>query len=140
MSTKGELFRHPINGSSEQTWDGFSWPAFFFGAIWLLVKGLWGHFAINIVLLIVTAGFAAPVIWIVYGFIGNASHKSSLVKKGYLTEDQWAQKGHSTATPSQAAAVSQKDNLTKLKELGELRSTGVLTDDEFNKQKAKLLS
>ena len=139
MSTKGEVLRHPVNGNTEQTWDGFSWPGFFFGAIWLLVKGLYGHFAINLLLLIITAGFAAPVIWIVYGFIGNGAHKSSLLKKGYLSEEQWAKKDQPVASASPKVTSSQKDHLTQLKELGELRDKGVLTDEEFNRQKAKLL-
>ena len=139
MSTKGEVLRQPTNGSEEQTWDGFSWPGFFFGVIWLLVKGLYGHFLINLVILIVTGGFAAPIVWIVYGFIGNAAHKKSLLKKGYLTASQWeSQRGNRTdlsAGPSQ----SQKDHLTQLRELGELRDKGILTEEEFSKQKAKLL-
>lgn len=32
------------------------------------------------------------------------------------------------------------DNITKLKELGELHAQGILTDDEFAAQKAKLLA
>jgi hypothetical protein len=41
-----------------------------------------------LLLCIVSSGWAIPIIWIVYGFIGNAVHKSSLLKKGYLTESQ----------------------------------------------------
>ncbi len=33
-----------------------------------------------------------------------------------------------------------EDNITKLKELGELHAQGILTDDEFAAQKAKLLA
>ena len=89
MSIQGEVLRHPINGTTEETWDGFSWPALFFGVIWLLVKGLYGHFLINLVVLVLSAGFAAPIVWIIYGFIGNGAHKSSLLKKGYFTNNQW---------------------------------------------------
>jgi hypothetical protein len=91
------------------------------------------------VLLIITAGFAAPVIWIVYGFIGNGAHKSSLLKKGYLTEEQWSKKDQPSTPILQSIQTPQKDRLTQLKELGELRDNGVLTDDEFTRQKAKLL-
>ncbi len=140
MSTKGEILRHPVNGSQEQTWDGFSWPGFLFGVIWLLVKGLYGHFLINLVLVIVTAGFAAPIVWIVYGFIGNGAHKSSLLKKGYLTENQWASKNVAAATQLQPAFAAQKDQVTQLLELAELRDKGVLTEQEFSQQKTKLLN
>lgn len=139
MSTKGEVLRHPVNGSSEQTWEGFSWPGFFFGVIWLLLKGLYGHFLINLILLIVTAGFAAPVVWIVYGFIGNGAHRSSLIKKGYLTESQWAAKDLASPAPRQPSSAAPRDQVTQLRELADLRDKGILTEQEFSQQKAKLL-
>ncbi|PBC47275.1 SHOCT domain-containing protein [Rhodococcus sp. ACPA1] len=40
-------------------------------------------------------------------------------------------------SPPPAAGV---DRLTALKQLGELREQGVLTDDEFNAEKAKILA
>lgn len=105
MSTQGETLHHPINGASEQTWDGFSWPALCFGAIWLLAKGLYGHFVIGLVLLIITLGFAAPVLWLVCGFVGNDIHRSSLLKQGYLTRDQWEKKNRPAAEEIYAANV-----------------------------------
>lgn len=140
MSTKGEVLYHPVNGSQEQTWDGFSWPAFFFGVIWLLVKGLYGHFLINLVIAIATGGFAVPVIWIVYGFIGNDAHKKSLLKKGYLTSTQWEARNASSAASVPSFSSFQRDHVAQLRELAELRDKGVLTEEEFSKQKAKLLS
>ena len=140
MSTQGEVLRHPVNGTKEQTWDGFSWPGFFFGVIWLLVKGLYGHFLINLVLVIATAGFAAPVVWLVYGFIGNGAHKSSLLKKGYLTEAQWSKKETMPSSVSPAPSPSTKDHLTQLKELSVLKEKGFLTDAEFSLQKARILN
>ena len=140
MSSQGEVLRHPVNGTKEQTWDGFSWPGFFFGAIWLLIKGLYGHFLISLVLLVVSAGVAAPIIWIVYGFIGNGAHKSSLLKKGYLVEKQWSKKESQSSTVQQSSPSIPKDLLTQLKELAELKEKGILTDEEFLQQKAKLLS
>jgi hypothetical protein len=138
MSTKGDILRQPSNGTEEQTWSGFSWPALFFGIIWLLVKGLYGHFLISLAIVIATAGFAAPVVWIVYGFIGNDVHKKSLLKKGYLTNEQWTTRDQKMNAPF--SNTPQKDNLTKLKELGELREKGVLTEDEFNQQKQLIIS
>jgi len=41
------------------------------------------------------------------------------------------------ASPPPAGGV---DRLTALKQLGELRAQGVLTDDEFNAEKAKILA
>jgi hypothetical protein len=41
--------------------------------------------------------------------------------------------------PPPPAAAPQADVISQLKELGELHSSGVLTDEEFAAQKAKLL-
>lgn len=41
--------------------------------------------------------------------------------------------------PPPPAAPSQEDTLTQLKELGELKASGVLTEEEFEAQKAKIL-
>jgi len=41
--------------------------------------------------------------------------------------------------PAAPAAPSQSDVISQLKQLGELRDAGVLTEDEFAAQKAKLL-
>ncbi len=140
MSTTGEVLHHPENGNPEQTWNGFSWPAFFFGVIWLLVKGLYGHFLINLVILIVTGGFAAPIVWIAYGFIGNDAHKKHLLEKGYLTSEQWENRSAASAPTSPASSDGLRDHVAQLRELAELRDKGVLTEEEFSKQKAKLLA
>lgn len=140
MSTKGEVLRNPSNGSSEQTWDGFSWPGFFFGVIWLLVKGLYGHFLINLVIVIATGGLAAPIVWIVYGFIGNGAHKSSLLKKGYLTESQWRSKEARPYGQEDPAFGRASDGISRLKDLAELKEKGILTEEEFKQQKANILN
>ncbi len=139
MSTKGEVLHHPVNGSAEQTWDGFSWPAFLLGVLWLLVKGLYGHVAINVVLLIATAGFAAPVIWIAYGVMGNGVHKAALIKRGYLTEAQWRAEQAGSGSGDGSVPRSGIDQLARLRQLGELRDNGTLTDEEFQREKARLL-
>lgn len=41
--------------------------------------------------------------------------------------------------PPPPAATPQEDTLTQLKELGELKASGVLTEEEFEAQKAKIL-
>ncbi len=33
MSTKSENLYYIINETTEETWEGFSWPGFLFGAI-----------------------------------------------------------------------------------------------------------
>jgi hypothetical protein len=42
--------------------------------------------------------------------------------------------------PAPAAAPGQKDMVTQLKELAELKDQGILTDAEFDAQKAKILA
>jgi putative oligomerization/nucleic acid binding protein len=42
--------------------------------------------------------------------------------------------------PPQQAAPAQPDKLEQLKQLGELKASGVLTDAEFEAQKAKILA
>ena len=42
--------------------------------------------------------------------------------------------------PPQAAAPAGEDTLTKLQKLGELKAAGVLTEEEFAAQKAKILA
>lgn len=59
----------------------------------------------------------------------------------------WSQGAATAAQAPQSAAVpppppdapSQADVITELKQLGELRDNGVLTEEEFAAQKAKLL-
>jgi hypothetical protein len=52
---------------------------------------------------------------------------------------RWAQQDQGYAEPPQAApAPAGGDPIQQLKELGELHESGVLTDEEFAAQKAKL--
>jgi len=59
-------------------------------------------------------------------------------------QSRWAQQeapqeGYSEAPP-QAAPAASVDPIEQLKKLGELRDSGVLTEEEFAAQKAKILS
>ncbi len=62
-----------------------------------------------------------------------------------MRQDLWAKMiGASTGTPRPAAVGGQVGTgadlrLTRLRELGELRASGVLTEDEFLAEKAKIL-
>jgi hypothetical protein len=53
--------------------------------------------------------------------------------------EQEQQGGYYEQAPPPPAAPSQEDTLTQLKELGELKASGVLTEEEFEAQKAKIL-
>jgi len=52
-----------------------------------------------------------------------------------LQQQQYAQPQYAAPAP----AGPSQDNIEKLKELGELHAQGILTDEEFAAQKAKLL-
>ena len=87
-----KVYSHPIQGFKAVK-VGFSWPAFFFGDLWMLVKRLWGLAAIwictyvvlliietatdssqakgaqVIVYLLLAAGYLA--LWLIPGFQGQ---------------------------------------------------------------------
>ena len=58
----------------------------------------------------------------------------------WAEQDAQAAPQQAYAEPAPAAAPPQEDNIAKLKELGELHAQGILTDEEFAAQKAKLLA
>jgi hypothetical protein len=55
-------------------------------------------------------------------------------------QQQYQQQYAQPAPPPPAAAPSQDDLIEKLQQLGQLRDQGILTDAEFEAQKAKLLA
>jgi Short C-terminal domain len=81
---------------------------------------------------------------------GTATAVSNRVSRRQA--ERWAEQGEyqpaymgggqaaPAAAPPPAAAPAGDDNIAKLKELGELRDSGVLTEAEFEAQKAKLLA
>jgi hypothetical protein len=54
----------------------------------------------------------------------------------YAQQQQYAQ----AQAPPPAAAAPEKDMVTQLKELADLKDQGILTDAEFEAQKAKILA
>lgn len=75
---------------------------------------------------------------------GTATHVSNNVSRrqgnrwARQEQDQYAQQQQAAPAPAPAAAP-QKDTVTQLKELAELKDQGILTDQEFAAQKAKIL-
>ena len=75
---------------------------------------------------------------------GTATHVSNNVSRRQgerwqrKEEEQAAQQQQYAAPPPQAAPP-EADPIAKLRELGELHEQGILTDEEFAAQKAKLL-
>jgi hypothetical protein len=73
---------------------------------------------------------------------GTATAVSNRVSRRQA--DKWAaedqQEYYDQAPPPQPAAAPQPDKLEQLQKLGELKASGVLTDAEFEAQKAKILA
>lgn len=73
---------------------------------------------------------------------GTATHVSNNVSRRQA--GKWAAQDAEQAPPPQAAPAAATpgtdDKLAQLKELGALRDSGVLTPEEFDAQKAKILA
>jgi hypothetical protein len=70
---------------------------------------------------------------------GTATAVSNRVSRRQAS--RWAdQDAQSYEEAPPAAAPAQPDKLEQLKQLGELKASGVLTDAEFEAQKAKILA
>lgn len=54
-------------------------------------------------------------------------------------DQQYYDQQYEQAPPQAAPAAPEADPLEQLKQLGELKSSGVLTEEEFEAQKAKIL-
>ena len=70
---------------------------------------------------------------------GTATAVSNRVSRRQA--NRWSQQEAATYAepPPPPAAASGQDTLEQLKELGELKAAGVLTQEEFDAQKAKIL-
>jgi hypothetical protein len=55
-------------------------------------------------------------------------------------DQQYAQQQPQYAAPPPAPAAPARDQVAQLKDLAELKSQGILTDAEFDAQKAKILA
>jgi hypothetical protein len=129
---------HPINDSTEEIWEGFSWPCFFCDFLWYMYKGMWGWGIIALILAFGTFGIS----WLIFPFFANAQYAKSLLERGYLNEMQWNErkqtsKGANRQDVKRHTTSSVADELAKLVAL---KTQGILSDEEFNKQKLKILS
>jgi hypothetical protein len=78
--------------------------------------------------------------------VSNRVSRRQLNRWSQQEQEQYAQQGYQQQPPPQyyqpqpaAAAAPPRDTVTQLKELAELKSQGILTDAEFQAQKAKIL-
>ena len=73
--------------------------------------------------------------------VSNRVSRRQANKWSQQEDAQYSQQQHSQPPPAPAPApAAAPDMVTQLKELAELKSQGILTDAEFNAQKAKILA
>ena len=77
----GEM-EHPGTGLRAHIYSGWSWPAFFFGPIWYLVKGMWGLGLLYLVLCFTGIGWLVGLI--VAPMVANRHLTEHLGGKGYV--------------------------------------------------------
>ena len=92
-----KVYKHPARGF-EAVKVGFSWPALFFGLIWMLVKRLWNFaaiwFGLYIVLAIAESVAKSPfslfiifvvymALWLMPAFKGNEWREANLSTRGF---------------------------------------------------------
>lgn len=70
---------------------------------------------------------------------GTATAVSNRVSRRQASRWAGQEQPVQQAPPPAAPAPGQDDSITRLKELGELHQQGVLTDEEFAAEKAKVL-
>jgi len=99
-----KIFEHP-QGTTEVVKEGWSWPAFFFGAIWALVKQMYGLGAGVLVAFFLASvmsgaiggeaeealdaliGLAAMVLAVVFGINGNEWRVQNLQARGFAYKE-----------------------------------------------------
>jgi hypothetical protein len=69
---------------------------------------------------------------------GTATAVSNRVSRRQA--ERWAAEDNQDYEPPPASAADQPDKLEQLKQLGDLKASGVLTEAEFEAQKAKILA
>ena len=68
----------------------------------------------------------------------SQQEQASAYQQQQYAQPQYAEPQY--APPPQAAAPPEDDRISALKQLGELHAQGILTDEEFAAEKAKILS
>jgi hypothetical protein len=64
-------------------YDGWSWPVFFVGPVWHLVKGIWGIGLLYAAVCIFSGGLGWIVGLFIMPKISNKQYREHLAEKGY---------------------------------------------------------
>lgn len=83
MSTRIGTMTQAASGLSEDVYDGWSWPTFFFGALWYLAKGMWGIGLLWCVLAVLSASVLHWLGILLMPFISNRQYREHLGARGY---------------------------------------------------------
>jgi hypothetical protein len=96
-----KIFKHP-SGAIEAVKQGWSWPAFFFGFVWAMMKKMW-KLSIGVVLAILVIGFITGIAAseemgeailngigmtanLMFGVHGNSWREESLIARGFTVK------------------------------------------------------
>lgn len=72
-------FKNPSNGYVESSSAPWLWTLLFC-TLYFLVKGIWTHAIISLILVVVTAGIS----WLIYPFFARGIVEKSYLKKGWI--------------------------------------------------------
>ena len=154
------MLRHPHSGMLKEVPLGFSWTTLFFGVFPALFRGDLKNAGIMFLVALFTLGLS----WFVFAFLYNKMYVSDLVSQGWGPADEYAvhalnskgimfassginpNQGYNSnleGTQMQNLQHNNTDNdpmkFQKLRELNALKEQGILTPQEFEREKKKLL-
>lgn len=87
MSQFKSKLKHPVSGKSKDTYEGWSWPAFFFTPIWLFIKGFAARGIMYFLVSFLTFGIGGLIYSVVAGVKGNEWYYDRLIEEGYEPTD-----------------------------------------------------
>lgn len=138
-------FKNPSNGHRESVTGCASLWVLLFGGLYLIFKGLWPHVLIwlfagvglSVAMGVPIPALIASIIYavVIKGILENKYRNLGWIEVGFAQDVP--NNSHANApVPKPSGAISAADELQKL---ADLKSKGVLTQEEFDTQKAKLL-
>lgn len=117
------VFQHPTNNYVEESTSPGLW-AFLFGFLYFASKGIWSHAVVGLIFAIPTFGLS----WLIYAMFAR-----EIVRKHYLS------KGWTDMTNGSRLPPKFDDGEARLKRLETLRTIGMLTDVELQREQAYVL-
>ena len=139
------VFENPANGHREVISDvAWLWVVLF-GPIYLLVKGLVLHVVVWLAVSFFALGIIGPpgffviaIMQIVYAILVESMLRTRYLRKGWVVPG--SKPRVSVAKPPDDALPRASSVADELAKLAKLRDDGILTSEEFEHQKSKLLT